>query len=400
MARLFAPPPIEEIIALARALIAFPTRNPPGEERACAEFIFDTLRSWGVAAELIAQPEPQRPQVVAWVRGGGGSGPTLILNGHIDTVPEGSADQWPHPPFEAVVADGQLYGLGSADMKSQLAVGMLLLKAAREASAGLCGTLMFQAAMGEELAEAGTRTLLQDPRHHGDFAVVMEPTNLQIAPCTRGVAWHRIVLKGIPEHCGLAERYANPVVHLAHLVERLQAYHHRIHTRTHPLLRSPACVITQVHAGDKHNHIASRCEVVVDRRMLPGERTEQVRLELLDVLQSLANDIPDLNWELEFLRDNEPAEIAVDHPLVKAIQQAATAVTGQMPAIWGPPYGSDVRNFILDAGIPAVNFGPGDFSVCHTPHERVSLQELALFAEILTQLIHDLLVQPQTLHGH
>jgi succinyl-diaminopimelate desuccinylase len=400
MVRLFAPPPIEEITALTRALVAFPTRNPPGEERACAEFIFDTLRSWGIAAELVTRPQPQRPQVVAWVQGEGGAGPTLILNGHIDTVPEGDADQWPYPPFEAAVADNHLYGLGTADMKSQLAVGMLLLKAVRSASSKLRGTLMFQAAMGEELAEAGTRTLLQNPRYRGDFAVVMEPTNLQIAPCTRGVAWHRIVLKGIPEHCGLAERYADPIVHLAQLVERLQAYHHLIRARTHPLLRSPACVITQVQAGDKHNHIAGRCEVVVDRRMLPGERTEQVRLELLELLEALANDIPDFDYELEFLRDNEPAEIETDHSLVRAIQQAAAAVTGRTPAIWGPPYGSDVRNFILDAGIPAVNFGPGDFSICHTPQERVSLQELARFAEILTQLIHDLLVQPQALPAH
>ncbi len=386
------PPPIDEVIALTQALVALPSRNPPGEEQACAAFIFHTLCEWGVEAELVTQPDPQRPQVVAWVRGH--DGPTLILNGHIDTVPEGNAAAWPHPPFNATVKGDALYGLGTADMKSQLAVAMLLMKAAHAQSQLLHGSLIFQAAMGEELAEPGTRTLLQDPRYRGDYAIVMEPTNLRVAPCTRGVAWHRIVLQGIPEHCGLAEQYVDPIRHLARLVDLIQAYHTRIPAQQHPLLRSPACVITQVQAGEKHNHIASRCELTVDRRMLPGERTEQVREELFALLETLRHEIPSLSYELTFLRDNEPAAISLDHPLVQRVAQAASQVTGKEAEIWGPPYGSDVRNFILDAGIPAVNFGPGDFRVCHTPQEHVTLTELALFTQILTQLVNNCLVQP------
>lgn len=383
---------MDEVIALTRELVALPSRNPPGEERACAEFIFQTLVGWGIAAELVPQPDPQRPQVVAWVRGT--EGPTLILNGHVDTVPEGDPALWPYPPFEATIANHALYGLGTADMKSQLAVAMLLLKAVKDVP--LRGALMLHVAMGEELAEPGTRTLLQHPRYRGDYAIVMEPTNLRIAPCTRGVVWYRIILKGVAEHCGVAEQYVDPVYHLAQLADLVQAYHARIRTQQHALLRSPACVITQVRAGEKHNHIAGQCELTVDRRLLPGESIEQVQLELQALLDTLKQQIPEVSYELALLRVNEPAEIPSDHPLVHLIAQAATRVTEQAPSIWGPPYGSDVRNYILDAGIPAVNFGPGDFKVCHTPHEHVSLAELSQFSQVLAEVIHDLLLQPTT----
>ncbi len=375
-------PSLESIIGLTRDLVAFPTRNPPGEEKACAEFIARTLADWGIEVALIPEPDPNRPQVVAWVRGS--SGTTLTLNGHIDTVPEGDLAKWPHPPFEATVHDGALWGLGTADMKAQLAIAMLTLKALKDEKLG--GSLMFQAAMGEELAEAGTRTLLTKPEYASDYALVLEPTNLRIAPATRGVAWHTVTIYGSPEHCGLVDHYINPAAKFGKVVAALEAYHDQIHEQAHPLLRRRACAVTEVRAGEKHNHIPAACEFVIDRRMLPGERTAQVAAELRAILDRCADADPDFRYDMTFLRDNEPAEIAADHPFVGMAREAAASVLGHDPGIWGPPYGSDVRNFIVDKGIPALNFGPGDFTVCHTPNEHVRLDELNSFAKILMAL--------------
>lgn len=97
---------LEAVIDLTRQLVAFPTRNPPGEEKACAEFIASTLSGWGIETELIPEPYAERPQVVAWIRGSDEHGPTLTINGHIDTVPEGDVSQWLFNPFEATDAQG------------------------------------------------------------------------------------------------------------------------------------------------------------------------------------------------------------------------------------------------------------------------------------------------------
>ena len=125
--------------------------------------------------------------------------------------------------------------------------------------------------------------------------------------------------------------------------------------------------------------------------MLPGERTADIADELRQILDGVAATDPDFRYEMSFLRDNEPVEISTDHVLVKALQRHGADVLGHQPEIWGPPYGSDVRNFVIDAGIPAVNFGPGDFNVCHTPGECVSLQEVQDCARIVMGVVQELL---------
>lgn len=189
----------------------------------------------------------------------------------------------------------------------------------------------------------------------------------------------------------MVDHYVNPVSKLGKVLPALEAYHERIHAQTHPLIRRPAAAITEVRSGEKHNHIPATCEFVIDRRMLPGERTAQVREELTALLDDIAADDPDFRYKIEHLRDNEPAETPVDHPLVQTLQKHATEILGHDPGIWGPPYGSDMRNFVVDANIPAVNFGPGSFTDCHCPREHVSLQELQDCARIVMAVTLDLL---------
>jgi len=96
--------------------------------------------------------------------------PTLVLNGHIDVVPAGDREQWSHNPYGAAVEDGTLYGRGSADMKTGVAIGMLTTVALAEQIRNdeVDGSVVFQAAIGEETAEPGTKTLLERG-YDGDY---------------------------------------------------------------------------------------------------------------------------------------------------------------------------------------------------------------------------------------
>jgi succinyl-diaminopimelate desuccinylase len=86
------------IVDLTAKLVAIPTPNPPGQEKPLAEFIVATMQGWGLEVELVPHPDPERPQVVAWLRGTG-NGPTLILNAHMDTVGAGEQAAWQFPRF-------------------------------------------------------------------------------------------------------------------------------------------------------------------------------------------------------------------------------------------------------------------------------------------------------------
>jgi succinyl-diaminopimelate desuccinylase len=378
------------ILDLTKQLVAIPTPNPPGQEKACAEFILETLHGWDIEAELVPYPDPERPQVVAWLRGTG-DGPTLILNAHMDTVGEGNLDEWEYPPYQGTRQGNRLYGRGTCDMKGSLAVALVILKTLHDAQVQLSGALILQAPMGEEMDEPGTRTLLQKG-YTGDYAIVLEPTDLRIGPASRGVSWYEITLTGPSMHCGLATTDTPDVMaRFARVATALTDYHHQVATKKHPLSPSPGCRITQVDAGEAHNSLVGRCQFTVDRRMVPGETVEGVTAELQKILERELVNYPDIAYQLQFLEWNEPVQASLDSPLISALGQNIASVSGRKAEIWAVPYGCDVRNFIYDAGIPAVNFGAGDYRVCHQPNEFVPVDDLLICAQVVMGTLVDML---------
>lgn len=380
----------ELIVDLTTRMVAFPTQNPPGREKPCANFIREILTGWGIEVELVAEPDPQRPQIVAWLRGER-EGPTLVLNGHMDTVNEGDVTAWHHSPFAATRENGRLYGLGTADMKGSLAIAMVVLKTLKEAGRPRAGTIMFQAVMGEEMDEDGTRTLLK-MGYTGDWAIVLEPTDLRIGPGTRGACWHDVVLHGPSLHCGLIPGGTADVMQAAATFgDAVSRLHERISKREHHLMASPACRITRMEAGTAHNATVGRCEMTVDRRMLADETFEDVTEELQAILEDIAREHAGVTYDIVFTGGNEPADTPLDNRLIGALGAGHRRVVGREAEIWGPPYGCDMRNFVCDAGIPTTNFGPGDYRVCHQPNEFVEIEDMATCARVLAVTALELL---------
>ncbi len=108
----------EEPVELLRDLIRFETVNPPGDEKACIDWIGELLEAYGIDYETYAR-DPDRPNLSATISGG--DAPTLLLYGHVDVVPVTDQD-WTHDPFEAAVEDGHVWGRGALDMKSGVAM--------------------------------------------------------------------------------------------------------------------------------------------------------------------------------------------------------------------------------------------------------------------------------------
>jgi len=378
------------ILELTARLVEIPTVNPPGREAECARYIHDTLTGWGIEAELVPEPVPDRPQVVARVRGTG-DGPVFILNAHMDTVPERDADRWTRPPFAATREGDLLYGLGTCDMKGSLASIMAMLKALRDSGAMLPGTLMAQFPMGEETDEPGTKTLLARG-YIGDMAITMEPTDSRIGPGTRGACWHRVEIEGVSAHCGLTPADAPDVMHAARrFAAEVEAMHRTVSRQTHHLLASPACRITRIQAGETHNSLARHCEMVVDRRMLPHESVARVGEDLRAALDRAINGAEGMSGSVTFIDLNEATETPLDSDLVQTLSANTRQLGGREPEVWGPPYGSDMRNFVVDRGIPCVNFGAGDFRRCHQPDECVPVPDLIDVARITFGTVLDVI---------
>jgi succinyl-diaminopimelate desuccinylase len=270
---------------------------------------------------------------------------------------------------------------------------MAVLKALHGSGMRFPGTLMLQAVMGEEMAEAGTRTLLK-LGYTGDCAIVLEPTELKICRATRGVAWFRITLTGDSTHCGRAGPESIDVMaQFTRFGAALAEYHDRISAQFHPLLPSPAARITRVRGGNRHNHLATECEFIVDRRMLPGETFDGVRDDLVAILETLKASDPALGYRIDLDRGNEPSVIPEDSAIINVLRRNSREARGIDAEVVGKVAGTDMRNFVLDAGIPAVNFGPGSFETgnCHAPNEFVPVDELVDCARVVMGTAIDVL---------
>lgn len=380
----------EEIVGLLRELVRIPSRNPPGEEKECAEYVMKRMLDWGFFPELVREPFPNRPQVVV-AHEGTEARPKLILNGHLDVVPEGDVERWNVVPFGGVVKDGKVYGRGSCDMKGGVAAMMIAAKAIKESGVRLKGNLILQFVVGEETGEPGTKHLLVDKGVKGDWGIVLEATNLKVATAEKGLAWFHMIVKGEPAHASTPELGTNAISKAMKLALALEKYDRKISEKKHRLLGRPICSVTMIEGGTKENIIPESCKLAIDRRFLPGENVHDVENELMDLLFRLKKEDPE--FECDFTRKMvyEPAEIPVDSMIAEVVRKNVKEVTGATPEPYGTLGSTDVRNFINDAKIPAITWGPGDPTKNHAIDEYIEISQVIDATKVLVLTAIDLL---------
>lgn len=378
----------EEIVDVLRELIRRPSQNPPGNEKVVAEHIFNTMKEWGFDPQYVYKPEAERPSVAVVYNGSEGK-PRLVLNGHIDVVPEGDLNGWSVPPFEGIVKEGRVYGRGSCDMKAGLAAAMMAAKVVKESGVKLKGDLILQFAMGEETGEAGTKSLLEEG-FDGDWGIVLEPMGLKVMTAEKGLAWYHFNVKGKPTHGSRPEQGINSIDKAAKLIKAIQEYHEEIEKRTHPLCGKNVCSVTMIKAGTKENVIPESCWLAIDRRIIPGETAQQVDAEIEEIVNRLSNEDPDFKCDWKRVMLYESAEIPVDHEIAEVVRKNTKEITGVYPEPAGTTGSTDQRNFINDAGIPAISWGPG-YGKSHEWDEYVEISQVVNCAKILVLTIFDLL---------
>jgi succinyl-diaminopimelate desuccinylase len=382
----------ERLERVATELVSRETENPPGNEAAAAEYIAGWFAERDIDADLVREPYPDRPQVA--VRVGDGD-PTVVLNGHIDVVPAGDRSAWTHEPYGADVVDGTLYGRGSADMKTGVAVAMLATADfASEFNGGdLDGSVVFHAAVGEETAEPGTKTLLESG-YGGDYGVVLEPTGMRTATSEKGLAWYEITAAGSPSHASRPDQGDNAIANARPVLEALERYDGRVRERKNDLLGRAFATTTGIDAGFKQNVVPESATITVDRRMLPSEDVNDVDAEIDSLLAEVEAD-HDIRTEWERTRTYEAAEIPTDSPIAEVFREHSAAEGGVPTEPWGIEASTDVRNFVNDASIPAITWGPGPLDQAHTVDECIDLAEAATTLETLEAALADLFTREE-----
>ncbi len=368
--------------ALARTLVAIDSRNPtlvpggPGELE-CARALEDILAEWGFRVEVF-DAAPGRPNVLARI-GRAESGRTVMFNGHLDVV---GVDGMTHAPFDATVQDGRLYGRGAADMKGGVAA--MCAAAWRAAQNGLNGEIMVAAVADEEYASIGTRALLARGVR-ADAAVVTEPTKLAIMPAHRGFVWIEVEVTGRAAHGSRYELGVDAIRHAGLLLAELHGFDADVLPRqTHPLLGRASIHASFIEGGTGMSTYPDRCVIKLERRTLPGEEPVEVLAQIEDVCKAVRQAHPTFVARSRLLLAQEPSDVAVDAPIVRALEGALASL--ELPvAMEGMSAWTDAA-LLNAAGIPAVCFGPGDISLAHAAEEYIPLDEIARATDALAAL--------------
>ncbi len=386
-----------EVLEYTRQLIATPSMNPPGDERAMARAVIGRLKDLGLNGTDVRAKSPNRPNVFCRLTGDP-SGPTLMLTGHLDTKSIGDRQQWRCDPLAGEITGGKLYGLGSGDMKAAIAAMIYAAASLHAVKAPLAGSLLLVFTADEEAGSAyGADYLVQEALVRADAAIIGEPAGIHeewehLCLISRGNCCFRIKVWGTQMHSSISDILpsVNASAKMAHVLERMQSQLlSRIHCPPHPLYpQGPTLNVgVMVRGGVYFGVYPGYAEFACDLRTLPGMTQQGVRQAIEAFLDDLRREDSELKVELEFepmpLGWIEPSEIPADHPLVAAIGSAAEQVLGTWPPLGAIPATTDAPKFQFGLGIPTIPaFGPGRLPLAHGPNECISVNSPLQAAKI------------------
>ena len=368
------------LVEMTQALVVADSTNPPGHERLVADVARQLLEPLcGSVTEV--EPAPGRISLVGRV--GDGSRPTLLVNGHLDTVPA-DPSRWTHDPLGGEVADGRVWGRGTADMKGGVAAAIEAVLALERAGIERpCDVLFHLVADEERGGTFGTRALLELGLITGDACLVPEPTSLDVCIAERGLLHVDVLVHGRPAHASEPRRGISAIEKAAKVV--LAVHGADFGHPPHPLLGSPTANAGLISGGSGANVVAERCVVTVDHRALPGQTEADTIEDVRRLIDSI--DDPELSYELRPIVFGEASELSASHPWTAAVRLAIAEVIGREPGVIGMPFATDARFVRNQRAIPAVVCGPGSIDQAHVDDEWVAIDALVDAATVFASIM-------------
>ena len=398
----------DELVDLTRKLIQIPTINPPGEDYVgCAQFIGERLRGRGfdiayVRGEGTPGDSDRFPRMnVVARREGAGPGSCVHFNGHIDVVEVGHG--WTVDPFAGVVKDGKVFGRGACDMKGGIAASIVAVEALMEIRPDFPGAIEISGTVDEESGGYGGVAYLAKEGYFSkprvDHVIIPEPLNVdRVCLGHRGVWWAEIETHGRIAHGSMPFLGDSAIRHMAAVMERFEhdLYPHLATKRTDmPVVpegaRQSTMNINSIHGGLSEDFdglpsavVADSCRLVVDRRYLIEETYEEVRDEVVDLLEKLKHNRQDFRYDLKELWSVPPTMTDKEAAVVRAVAGEIEAVLGR-PAEYVISPGTYDQKHVARIGHlkDCIAYGPGILDLAHQPDEYVGIDDLVASTKVM-----------------
>lgn len=370
-----------DVSAIASDMIRIPSYSfMENQEEEMAKYIDEMFKNEGIESTVI-EIAPGRYNLVACIHGKYG-GKSLMLSGHMDTVPAYDMSE----PFAGTVRDGILYGRGACDMKGPLAAMIAAVIAVKRSGIQLKGDLYFTGLSDEEERGIGVEYLVKNGPV-ADATIMGEPTDMDIALGHKGLEWIRVNVHGHKVHGGDTNTGINAIEMAARFINRVyEKYTPVLNKRAYPLLGRPTVNVGKIIGGDQPSTVAGTCEIQLDRRCVPTETIKQVYDELDEICRDLHKMDKTFNATIE---DMFNKELMPHIPFLTEINESIVTCAGSACEKSGKNIVTRAFTAWTDAGIISNNscskciiMGPGSLSVAHSPEENINIEKIKTAAEI------------------
>ncbi len=386
----------EHVIKLCRDLIR--TRSYSGEEDKVAALLKEYFLKNGYDdayadsyGNMIGIIEGSRP------------GPTIVFDGHMDTVPVQDPAAWTQDPFGAQIKDGMLYGRGSSDMKCALAC-MAAAGAyfAEDTGKNFAGRICVAGIVHEECFE-GVASREVSKALQPDLVVIGESSEMKLKIGQRGRAEIRLETFGVPAHSSNPDKGVNAVYAMCKAVDRI----HHLEPSTHPFLGKGILELTDIQSlpYPGKSVVPEYCAATYDRRLLVGETKESVLAPIQEILDELKKEDPSFSGKVSYARGEETcytgAKIGAErffpawllekeHPAVQRVLECFRE-NGYDPEVTKYSFCTNGSHYCGEAGIPVLGMGPSSENIAHTIDEHVPVWQIPAVTQIYMWMMGALL---------
>ncbi len=351
--------------------------SPEQADLAGEQRIADFLKIWleNIGAEVtLEEIEPGRPNLVARFAPLDGR-PRILLGPHLDTV---GIDNMTIPPFSGEIRDGKIWGRGTSDTKGPMAAMLMGLKNNKEILKDLSVAVDFVAFMGEEASQHGSKHFAKHHATEYAFAIVGEPTSMQVVRITKGSVWATLTASGISVHSSQPEKGDNAIVKLSRaLLDLQETLAPKLAAYTDEILGHSTMNIGVISGGLAANIVPNLATAQIDIRQTPSLHSAGGALQILRETIAVLR----LPLDIIYAHENPPMETDAENPYIQKL-----LATDSKTQLAGAPWFSDAAH-LSAAGIPSICIGPGSIAQAHTKDEFIEIDRLLEGEKFFTDFI-------------
>ncbi len=352
-----------------------------GKSEDGARIIKEFLEENGVSAQLDTY-EKGEANVIASI--GPKEAPSIIISGHIDTVPFGNVDDWKHHPLSGEIIDGIMWGRGTVDMKGgTAALAQSLIDLAKHEDK-LDYRIVFAGTAQEEVGLRGAKVLeKQGIMKDASYLIIGEPTDLEPKSFEKGIIWFDVVAIGKQAHASRPDLGNNAIEALGRLMPKLKGI---LPEHSIPEVGRTTINFGKISGGTAYNVVAEEAKLSCDIRTTPGVDNQEVIRRVRELLSSIDDGI---SYQFEFIQEDKAVQ-SLGQEFPQLVKEITEKVRGTSVSIGGTYYATDAAALMANKDLPMVIFGPGSTKLLHQTNEHCPIDQVLQARRIYTDVLKKL----------